>query len=145
MNPLRRRILQAVLYEIGAVMLTAPIVNQAFNAPATSALLLSFCMSSIALSWNYIFNALFEKWESRQPSNTRTLWRRILHGIGFEGGLVLFLVPLLAWWLDISLAKALIAELGFLVMFFVYAVAFTWAFDKLFGLPASARARASSS
>jgi uncharacterized membrane protein len=31
--------------------------------------------------------------------------------------------------------------LGLLVFFFVYAIAFTWAFDRVFGLPASALGR----
>ena len=30
--------------------------------------------------------------------------------------------------------------LGILAFFFVYAIVFTWAFDKVFGLPQSARA-----
>ena len=37
--------------------------------------------------------------------------------------------------------KALIANLGLLAFFFVYAIAFTWAFDKVFGLPESAAQR----
>jgi uncharacterized membrane protein len=41
-------------------------------------------------------------------------------------------------WLDISPTAALLANLGLLVFFFVYAIAFTWAFDRVFGLPASA-------
>jgi uncharacterized membrane protein len=50
----------------------------------------------------------------------------------------------LAWnyafnfWLDISPAAAFVANLLLLVFFFVYAIAFTWAFDRIFGLPASA-------
>ena len=54
--------------------------------------------------------------------------------------LVLFLVPLMAWWLDISLLEALIADLAILAFFFVYAIVFTWAFDRVFGLPESAKA-----
>jgi uncharacterized membrane protein len=44
----------------------------------------------------------------------------------------------MAWWLNTSLLSALVADLGILAFFFVYAVAFTWAFDRLFGLPQSA-------
>jgi uncharacterized membrane protein len=31
-----------------------------------------------------------------------------------------------------------LANLGLLAFFFVYAIAFTWAFDRVFGLPKSA-------
>jgi uncharacterized membrane protein len=60
------------------------------------------------------------------------------HSTGFEGGLVVVLVPLMAWWLDTSLWVAFVADLGVLLFFFVYSFAFTWVFDRVFGLPASA-------
>lgn len=41
-------------------------------------------------------------------------------------------------WLDISALEAFLANLGLLVFFFVYAVVFTWGFDRVFGLPESA-------
>jgi len=138
MKPTTRRVLQAILYEIGAIALTSPIIGFAFDAPASSALTLAAIMSTIALAWNYVFNAIFERWESRQIVKGRSIWRRLAHGIGFEGGLVTMLVPLMAYWLNISLLNAFYAEMGILAVFFVYAVAFTWAFDKIFGLPESA-------
>lgn len=138
MTPITRRVVQALLYEVGAILLTSPIIGLAFDAPASSAITLAAIMSTIALAWNYVFNAIFERWESRQTIKGRSIWRRLAHGIGFEGGLVTMLVPLMAYWLDISLLNAFYAELGLLAVFFVYAVAFTWAFDKIFGLPESA-------
>jgi uncharacterized membrane protein len=139
MSPRQRRVLQAVLYEAFAVAMMGPTVAWMFAASLQSSALLALAMSSIALAWNYVFNALFERWEARQTVKGRSLGRRLLHGIGFEGGLVLFLVPLMAWWLDISLLEALIADLAILAFFFLYAIAFTWAFDRVFGLPDSAR------
>ena len=139
MSPRQRRVLQAVLYEAIAVAMVGPAVAWMFATSLQSSALLALAMSSIALAWNYVFNALFERWEARQAVKGRSLGRRLLHGIGFEGGLVLFLVPLMAWWLDISLLEALIADLAILAFFFVYAIAFTWAFDRVFGLPASAQ------
>lgn len=138
MKPITRRIIQAVLYEIGAIALTSPIVGLAFDTSASSALLLATIMSTIALAWNYVFNAIFERWESRQVIKGRSVWRRLAHGVGFEGGLAVMLVPLMAYWLDISLLNAFFAEIGILLVFFVYAITFTWAFDKTFGLPESA-------
>ncbi|MCZ8074516.1 MAG: PACE efflux transporter [Paucibacter sp.] len=140
MSPVQRRVLQAVLYEAIAVAMVGPTVAWMFATSLQSSALLALAMSSIALAWNYVFNALFERWEARQAVKGRSLGRRLLHGIGFEGGLVLFLVPLMAWWLNISLLEALIADLAILAFFFVYAIVFTWAFDRVFGLPDSARA-----
>ncbi|MCM0607970.1 MAG: PACE efflux transporter [Ideonella sp. WA131b] len=140
MTPTRRRVLQAVLYEAGAIAFVGPVLGLAFGKPASSTFLLAVVLSGIALCWNYVFNALFERWESRQAVKGRGLGRRLAHGIGFEGGLTLILVPVMAWWLETGFLAAFLANLGLLAFFFVYAIGYTWAFDRIFGLPQSARA-----
>lgn len=138
MSPGSRRVLQAVLYEIVALAFVGPVLSFAFDEPPASTFALALVLSSIALAWNYVFNAFFEKWEARQARRGRSFSRRLAHGIGFEGGLVVVLVPVMALWLNISPLEAFLADLGLLAFFFVYAIAFTWAFDKVFGLPESA-------
>ena len=139
MTPRTRRVLQAVLYEFGAVAFVGPVLGWAFDKPSSSTLLLAVVLSVIALCWNYLFNALFERWESRQHVRDRSFARRLSHATGFEGGLTLLLVPVMAVWLDISAWAALVANIGLWAFFFVYAIGFTWVFDKAFGLPQSAR------
>jgi len=138
MSPTVRRIVQAVLYEVIAIAFVGPAMSLMFEQPVGSTLSLAVLMSSVALGWNYVFNWLFEAWESRQVVKGRSFKRRLVHGLGFEGGLVLMLVPVMAYWLDTTLLKAFLADLGILAFFFVYAMAFTWAFDRVFGLPQSA-------
>jgi uncharacterized membrane protein len=128
MSPITRRVLQAVLYEIIAIAFVGPILSFAFQKPQASTFWLAVVLSTIALTWNYVFNWIFERW----------LARRLAHGAGFEGGLVIILVPVMSVWLDISPEAAFLANVGLLAFFFVYAIAFTWAFDRVFGLPASA-------
>jgi uncharacterized membrane protein len=138
MSPKTRRLLQALLYEVGAIAFVGPVLGLAFEKPASSTFLLAVVLSSIALCWNYIFNAAFERWESLQPVKGRSFPRRLAHGTGFEGGLTLMLVPVMALWLDTTFLAAFLANLGLLAFFFVYAIGFTWVFDKVFGLPQSA-------
>ena len=138
MTPITRRVVQAALYESIAIAVVTPTLAIAFSHPPGSAFVLSVVMSSVALAWNYVFNSLFERWEARQTVKGRTLVRRVAHGVGFEGGLAIILMPVMAYWLDISLWAAFVADLGLLAFFFFYTVAFTWAFDKVFGLPVSA-------
>jgi len=140
LTPTARRIVQAVLYEAIAITAVGPAMAWLFEAPMASSLALALLLSSVALVWNGVFNSLFERWEARQAVKGRSWRRRLAHGIGFEGGLVVMLVPLMAWWLNTTLWAALLADLGIVAFFFVYAVAFTWAFDRIFGLPESARA-----
>ncbi len=141
MNPLTRRIVQAVLYEAIAIAAVGPGLALFFAEPMTSTLGLAVLMSTIALVWNYIFNGLFERWEVRQDTKGRSFKRRVMHGLGFEGGLVFLLIPVVAYWLNTSLLAAFVTNLGVLVFFFVYAIVFTWAFDRIFGLPQSATKR----
>lgn len=135
MKPITRRVLQAVLYEAVAIAFVGPVLSFAFDAPPTSTFGLAVVLSSIALAWNYVFNTLFERWESRQAVRDRSWARRLAHGLGFEGGLTVILVPVMAFWLDTSFLTAFVANLGLLAFFFVYAIVFTWAFDRVFGLP----------
>ena len=139
MTPRTRRVVQALLYEAIAVAVVGPALAWLSDEGLASALGLALLMSTIALLWNYVFNGWFERWEARQSVKGRSLQRRLLHGIGFEGGLVLLLVPPMAWWLQISLWQAFLADVAVLVFFFVCAIGFTWAFDRIFGLPESAR------
>ena len=138
MTPGTRRALQAVLYEGFAIAFVGPVLSVTFDKPATSTLGLAFVLSGIALLWNYVFNAIFERWESHRSVKGRSFSRRMAHGIGFEGGLTILLIPVMSLWLNISPLEAFFANLGLLAFFFVYAVAFTWAFDRIFGLPQSA-------
>ena len=139
MQPRTRRIVQAVLYEFFAVLMVAPAFAFLFDHPLDSSFLLSIVVSTIALVWNYVFNLFFEAWESRQEVKGRSPKRRLMHGLGFEGGLAIMVVPLIAVWLDVSLMTALIADITVLAFFFFYTIGFTWTFDKIFGLPESAQ------
>jgi uncharacterized membrane protein len=138
LSPLRRRVLQAVLYEALAVAFVMPALWWLFDQSPLSTLALTVTMSAIALAWNYGFNAIFERWEARRGTPGRSWGLRMAHGVSFELGLALILVPVMAWWLDVSLLEALVADIGVLLFFMVYTVVFTWGFDQVFGLPASA-------
>lgn len=138
MTPKTRRVLQALLYEVGAIAFVGPVLAFAFNQSTQSTLPLAVLLSAIALCWSYVFNTMFERWESRQTVKGRSLARRLAHGTGFEGGLTVILVPVMALWLHISFVAAFVANLGLLAFFFLYAIGFTWAFDRVFGLPKSA-------
>ncbi|MBU1361818.1 MAG: PACE efflux transporter [Gammaproteobacteria bacterium] len=138
MQGLKRRVVYVTLYEgIAIVAASAGLAwtsGQGLGHSGVAAVL----ASAVAVVWNLVFNALFERWESRQAVRGRSIRRRVAHAIGFEGGLVAFLVPLFAWWMDISLWQALVMDLGLVVFFLIYTFVFNWAFDRAFGLPASA-------
>lgn len=134
-----RKVVQAILYEVIAIAVLSPTLSLIYDDGLAHAGALSAMLSVSALIWNMVYNYLFEYWEARQTSRTRTLGRRLLHSLGFEGGLVVMLVPLVAWWLNITWWSALVTNLGLFVFFFFYALVFQWGFDRVFDVPASAR------
>ena len=133
-----RRVLYVALYEliaIGVVTLALGLLTEHGWGSSGG---LAVGSSLIAVLWNLVFNHFFERWERRQPTRGRSAARRVAHAIGFEGGLLLWLVPFIAWWLGVSLWHALLMDLGLLLFFLVYTFVFTWVFDRVFGLPAAA-------
>jgi len=139
MTPTRRKILYAVSFEtLGTLVATLGLMVMSDAKPLQS-LALSVIGATIALCWSYLFNTGFEAWEARQPVKGRSALRRAVHALLFEGGLVLISVPIMAWGLGVGLVEAAAYEAGLIVLFIAYTYAFTWGFDRVFGLPASAR------
>ena len=142
MQGMKRKIVYVSLYEgfaiVAATLGLAGMSGQGMQAAG----ILAVATSAIAVVWNLVFNTLFERWEARQPVRGRSFARRVAHAVGFEGGLTLIFVPLMAWWLDVTWLHALWMDLGLLLFCLVYTFVFNWAFDRVFGLPASALAAA---
>ena len=142
MQGMKRKIVYVSLYEgfaiVAATLGLAGMSGQGMQAAG----ILAVATSAIAAVWILVFNTLFERWEARQPVRGRSFARRVAPAVGFEGGLTLIFVPLMAWWLDVTWLHALWMDLGLLLFFLVYTFVFNWAFDRVFGLPASALAAA---
>ncbi|KKZ19235.1 MULTISPECIES: PACE efflux transporter [Serratia] len=138
MQGVKRKLVYVTAYEIIGMAISAlGLALLSGHAPSSTGPL-AVVITTIAVSWNFIYNYLFEWWESRQASRTRTLKRRILHAVGFQLTLVVYLIPLIAWWMGITLWQALLLDMALIVIIPCYTFVFNWAFDKLFGLPASA-------
>lgn len=137
MQGLKRRVVYVGLYELVAIVLSAILLTLISSADSANSLGLAIAASALAILWNLVFNYGFEVWEQHRGQTGRSLAVRVLHALGFEGGLVIFLVPLLAWWLQVSFIEALLLDLGLLVFFLFYTFIFNWVFDALFGLPAA--------
>ncbi|MFC3530606.1 multidrug/biocide efflux PACE transporter [Vogesella facilis] len=125
---LRERIFHAVLYEACAMALLVPLGSWLASADMGHIGVLGLMMSTIAMLWNMLFNALFERLE-RRFGWRRTPAVRSLHAIGFEGGMLLLTIPVVAWWLDCSLWQALLLDIGVLLFFLPYTYVFNWSYD----------------
>jgi uncharacterized membrane protein len=139
MQGLRRKIVYVTLFEVFAIAISTAGLAYFSSSGIGRASVAAVVSSAIAVIWNLAYNTVFERWEARQSVRGRSWRRRVAHAAGFEAGLILALVPFFAWWLDVSLWQALVLDLGLIVFFLVYTFVFSWVFDRIFGLPASAQ------
>jgi len=135
LSPLKRRLIYVTAFEIIAIVLSTLILMKLSHSDASKSLPVAVMMSVAAVVWNFIYNTAFEAWERRRRIVRRTLWIRIVHAFGFEGGLVLICLPLYMIWYDVGLVKAFMMEVALLLFFLVYTFTFTLIFDKIFTLP----------
>ncbi|MBA1204541.1 PACE efflux transporter [Pseudomonas capeferrum] len=139
MQGLRRKLVYVTAYELIGLSMSTLGLAYLSDTPAAHTGPLALMITTIAMTWNLIYNTLFEYWESRQVRRGRSLARRVVHAIGFQLTLVIFLIPLIAWWLGMSLTDAFIVDLAFIILVPCYTFIYNWLFDRIFGLPSAAR------
>ena len=127
---LLERLLHALCFEIVAVVLCAPALAWIMGKPLLHMGVLTAAISLVAMVWNVIYNALFDRAE-RARGWERTPKVRALHAIGFEVGLVLAVVPMAAWSLSISLWDAFLLDIGLLLFFLPYTYLYNLGYDRL--------------
>lgn len=117
------RVFQAVLFEILAVSLSilglALFTDHAIGALSGTMIIIA----TIAMCWNFIFNWCFDK-VATGAKEQRSVLFRIFHVLLFQGGLLVFTIPVMAIILKVGLWEALIMDIG--VTFFITLYAFTF-------------------
>lgn len=141
MQGIKRRITYVALFEIVAIVITTYGLAFISGRDLAQSSVVATITSVLAIIWNFAYNMAFEYFEAKRRRTGRTLTIRVVHAVGFEIGLALVVVPMLAIVLDISLWTALLTNIGIMLFFMGYAFVFNLAFDKVFGLPLSAQAR----
>jgi len=126
----KRRIVHALSYEIILLVIIAIALSFIFKMPMEVTGTLGIAMAVTSVIWNMIFNHFFEKFEAKRKLK-RTVGVRILHAIGFEGGLMLATIPMVAYALNMSLAQAFITDLVLTMCILVYTFIFQWCYDHI--------------
>lgn len=104
-----------------------------FKIPAAHMGVIGVGAATLATAWNFIFNLGFDHAMQRVVGHTRkSLATRLLHVALFEAGLLVMLLPPIAWYLGISLEKAFLMDLGTVGFYVVYAFGFNLAYDRIF-------------
>lgn len=136
-SPVLRRIVFVIGYEGFSLLFTIVVLGALLGHGGGESSLTAVLLTLTATGWNYLWNMIFEAIERRTGVTGRGPLMRAIHAFGYEGGVLIFTIPLVALMLHVSLLEALVIESSLLVFFLIFTAAYTWAFDKVFGLPTS--------
>ncbi|ARB46934.1 PACE efflux transporter [Alloalcanivorax xenomutans] len=135
------RVRHAVLFELIGLAIMVPVGAYLFQLPVGHMGVLGVVGATIATVWNFVFNLGFDHAMLRWLGHTRkTLRMRVGHAVLFEGGLLVMLLPMVAWYLGIGLLQALLMDLAMVLFYLFYAFSFNWAYDRVFPVSPMAKA-----
>ena len=126
----KERFFHSLGFEVLAIAICAPLGSWLLGYSLAHIGLLTLMISLVAMSWNMIFNALFDRAQLRMGFKRNWL-ARSAHALIFELGLLLVVVPLAAWWLGIGLWEAFVLDIGIALFFLPYTFIFNWVYDHV--------------
>jgi uncharacterized membrane protein len=130
------RIRHAVSFEVIGLALIVPIGSWVFSMPASDIGVVGVVSATLATLWNYVYNLGFDHLLQRWTGTTqKTVPVRVVHTVAFELGLLMILLPFVAWYLGTGLFQAFVMDIAFAAFYMVYAFVFNWSYDRLFPLP----------
>jgi uncharacterized membrane protein len=132
------RMRHTLLFELIGLLICTPLASWILNKSLMQIGSLSLVLSLTAMCVNYLYNLAFDLVLIRigRPVNVRPAWLRVIHAIMFESSLIVITIPMIAWWLGLSLWAAFLTDLGFTLFFLVYAFCYNWIYDIAFPMPA---------
>ncbi|MCR0985685.1 PACE efflux transporter [Roseomonas populi] len=135
MRTTRDRIRHAILFELIGLALIIPLGGLVFGLGAETMGVIGVGSAVAATAWNYAYNLGFDRAMQRWAGHTRkSLGLRIAHAVLFEAGLLVILLPPIAWYLGVTLVQAFVMDLAIAAFYVAYAFAFNLAYDRVFPL-----------
>ncbi len=136
MRTTKDRIRHAISFEVIGLLIFAPLASVVFGFELQLMGMIALVGSLIATLWNYFYNILFDKAMLKiKNSVQKTVLIRIVHAVLFEGGLLLLFMPMIAWYLKISLWEAFVMDIAMATFYLIYAFIYNWAYDHVFPIP----------
>lgn len=128
------RLRYALCFELLLIASIAPMLAFILELPVSDTGGLAIILSAKAVLVNLIFNAIYDRIDvhyGRVPTERSALGRTI-HAISFESCLVITSLPIIMWWLSMSLWQALLMDLALMAFVVCFTWLYTWCYDRLF-------------
>jgi len=130
------RIRHTIGFEVIGLIIFVPFASWLFSFEMVDIGGLAIFFSLLAAGWNYVYNIGFDRaLLAIRGSIKKTHLDRVLHAVLFEGGLLIVTLPIIAWWLNVSLWQAFMMDLSMVLFYLVYAWLYNIGYDHFFPVP----------
>jgi uncharacterized membrane protein len=143
LRSMRERVLQALAFEAGGLLLVAPLYALVFQTTAHQSITLLLVLSVMVLTWSPLHNSLFDVVELRltgRSASERPHSLRLVHAASLEITAVAFSLPAVMWLGGHDLYTALAVDVGLTLAYAIYAYGFHIVYDRLVPVGAAAAA-----
>lgn len=130
----RERALQTICYELGGLLLAAPLYALVTGTGSSDGFLMIAALAVAVMIWSPIHNTVWDMVEFRRTgrvASERPQAQRILHAVSHELTTVFVTLPLLMWLGGHGFWAALVLDVGLTVFYTAYAYLFHIAYDRL--------------
>ena len=123
----KARIIHAIFFELGALVLFVIILAPIFDRSASELGAIGIAFSLLTVILLYFYNHLFDtallKYTGKMKKTSKV---RVLHALLFEVSLIIVFLPIIIWWLGISIVEALVLEAAAISFMVIYTYIFHW-------------------
>ncbi|MDQ7260693.1 PACE efflux transporter [Paracoccus sp. PS-1] len=136
------RVRHAVSFELIGLAIVTPLAAWIYDKPVFDMGVVGVGAATLATVWTFVFNLGFDHAMRRWVGHVgKSLRHRLLHTALFELGLLVMLLPPMAWYLGMTLWQTLLLDLFIVAFYLVYNFVFNIAYDRIFPLPAAPQGR----
>jgi len=126
----KERFIHSIIFELMLITIFTFVLKYITRHAIGEVFILVISLSLTAVVWNFIFNWIFDKYVTGAREE-RTLKIRSIHAILFELGLLLPTIPLISYYLNISLWEAFIMDIGFIVFVLIFTIIYNYIYDRV--------------
>ena len=137
------RLRYTCLFELFLIAILVPVGSFLLGKQVMELGLLAIVLSVKAMLFNLLYNWLFDRFDVRagRIPTERSFYYRVLHALGFETGLVITSLPIVVWWLGLTILQAFLIDIVVTSFIVFYTVLFGWGYDRLFPVMQTAAIR----
>lgn len=130
----RERFYQTISFELGGLLLAAPLCALVFGKSAQASLALVLAISVAAMAWSPLHNTVFDWLDLRLTGRTaseRPHGLRLVHAASNEVTSTFVTVPVIMWIAGLAFWQALALDVTLTLFYGAYAYVFHLGYDRM--------------